>query len=100
MLVLFEVDGFTFKAEDKGSVKACLNILGTVNKSPTEEIDGKVLSAIVSLVFSAMSTAIWQEFGTACAAGYAGLSKKDMTHAYRWLSARTFGTWNDRIAMT
>ena len=100
MQVLGEGGGFTLKAEDAGSMNVYLNIHGAVDNSSTKEVNHKVFSSLCALVLPATSTATWQQFETAHTAGCVGVSRKDVTHAFNWMSARTFGKWNDGISMT
>ena len=60
------------------------------------EIDRKVLSHIVSRVFTATGNATWPQFHAAFNAAPVGVvAEKDVKEAYHWLSARATGGWRD-----
>ena len=100
--VLGDKDGLTLKQSDKGLSKTFLNIRDAVKQSPADkrEVDSRVRSKVVSLVFAAMSIATWPEFQAAYNAAPDGVvSIKAVMEAYHWLSAREGGCWYDGTPM-
>ena len=96
--VIGDTDGLTLKKVDTNSSKLFLNIHGAVRRSPTQEVDRKVLSALSALIVGALTTATWEEFEaalTACQGGQHPISRQVVAKAFNWTAARATQVWNN-----